>query len=293
MFSTVQDRRSRDLLRLSFWLAVALLLTLGGYLVFRTYVTNPISDRLGLYLLAVVAAVASFFSPCAFPLLPGYLALYYQEERRQNATEPSAAQRLVPGYAAALGVFAFTLGLGLLIAGLDASFAVGFSISSPEPSLSIRYFRGALGLALLVLGVGQIRGWNLKPGWLEAFIYRSRRAKDGKNSLASGLFVYGFGYVAAGLGCTGPILAGLILYALSVGNSASALIAFAIFASTMTLLMVLVSWLAAASKQSLLTRLKATTPKIKRTSSYVLMVVGLFNLYTAIDLEFFLRTFFP
>jgi hypothetical protein len=39
--------------------------------------------------------------------------------------------------------------------------------------------------------------------------------------------------------------------------------------------------------------LKAATPKIKLGSSIVLIIVGLFNIYTSFDLRFFLRTLFP
>src|SRR3990172_446135 len=45
-----------------------------GYLGFRTFVTAPALDSLALPILAIAAGVASFFSPCAFPLLPGYLS---------------------------------------------------------------------------------------------------------------------------------------------------------------------------------------------------------------------------
>jgi len=66
----------------SAWLQFAGLLTAfvaivaGGYLSFRAFATTPDLGLFNLYALAVVAGVASFFSPCAFPLLPGYLSAY-------------------------------------------------------------------------------------------------------------------------------------------------------------------------------------------------------------------------
>jgi cytochrome c biogenesis protein CcdA len=107
------------------------------------------------------------------------------------------------------------------------------------------------------------------------------------------LYLYGVGYNAAGMGCTGPILAGLIVVALASGGVASAFGAFFVFALTMGTLMLVVSLLVAASEETLITRMKAATPIIKRAASYVLILVGVFNIYTAINLPVFLSMFFP
>ena len=95
------------------------------------------------------------------------------------------------------------------------------------------------------------------------------------------------------MGCTGPILAGLMLAALTSGGFTAAFSAFVIFALTMGLLMLVISALVAASRQTLITRLKAATPKIKWGASILLIVVGLFNLYTAINLGLFVQALFP
>ena len=57
--------------------------------------------------------------------------------------------------------------------------------------------------------------------------------------------------------------------------------------------MLLISGLVAASKQTLVTRLKAATPKIKWAASILLISVGVFNIYTAINQELFLDLLFP
>ena len=46
----------------------------AGYLGFRAFANVPDQGEFDLYLLAIIAGVASFFSPCAFPLLPSYLS---------------------------------------------------------------------------------------------------------------------------------------------------------------------------------------------------------------------------
>jgi cytochrome c-type biogenesis protein len=57
-----------------------------------------------LYTLAIVAGVASFFSPCAFPLLPTYFSFYHLGEQAQSPTGVGVHRILQGGVAAALGV---------------------------------------------------------------------------------------------------------------------------------------------------------------------------------------------
>lgn len=283
----------------SAWLQYAGLLTAfvvivaGGFLVFRAFATTPDLGVFNLYTLAVVAGVASFFSPCAFPLLPGYLSAYYLAGQGAQGARPAASRGLGLGLAAALGVISFSLILGLIIATLGTGVGQSFSISSAEPSQLVRVFRGVVGVVLLTLGIGQLAGWNLKPKFVDAFTYRTRPQREGGRGPARSMYLYGLGYNAAGIGCTGPILAGLMVFALSSGGFASALTAFGVFALTMGTLMLVISGLVAASRQTLITRLKAATPKIKSVASVLLILVGLFNIYTAINLPVFINLLFP
>ena len=280
-------------LQYSALLTAFLLIVAGGYLGFRAFATAPDLSVLNLYALAVVAGVASFFSPCAFPLLPGYLSAYYLAGQTENDDQPAVSRGLGLGLAAALGVMTFTLILGVIIAILGTGIGESLSISSAEPSQFVRVFRGLVGVVLLTLGIGQLAGWNLKPGFVDAFTYRTRPRRDGGRGPVRSMYLYGLGYNAAGIGCTGPILAGLMVFALSSGGFVSALTAFGVFALTMGTLMLVISGLVAASRQTLITRLKAATPKIKTGASVLLILVGLFNIYTSYNLELFQRVLFP
>jgi cytochrome c-type biogenesis protein len=286
--------RSRGLAWLPFGgllLALAAVIA-AGYLGFRTFAAVPDLGAFNLYLLAIVAGVASFFSPCAFPLLPSYFSFYHQAGETGSAA-PYRGRSIQLGLSAALGVMTCTLLLGLIIAVLGTGFAEGLSISGPEPSQFVRGFRGVVGALLFGLGIAQLAGRNLKPKFVDTFAYRTRPRREGNRGPAASLYLYGLGYNAAGMGCTGPILAGLMVFALASGGFTSALTAFVFFSLTMGTLMLVISGLVAASQQTRITRLKAAAPRIKRVASILLIVVGLFNLYTAFNLSLFLRFLFP
>ncbi len=290
---SAKARPSLAWLQYTLFLGVFLAVIIAGYFVFRAFATTPDQTVFNLYILAIIAGVASFFSPCAFPLLPSYFSFYHQTDNDEKIKSKGVSKTLRLGLAASFGVITFVLVLGLMIALLGSGLAQGLSISGPEPSQFVRIFRGGVGVVLLILGVGQLLGWNLKPEFADAFAYRTRPEREGKRNPAVNLFLYGLGYTTAGMGCTGPILAGLMIFALSSGGFITALGAFGVFSLTMGGLMLLVSELVAASKQTLITRLKAATPKIKWTASVLLILVGVFNIYTAVNLDLFLNLLFP
>lgn len=247
-------------------------------------------SAVNLYALSLLAGVASFFSPCAFPLLPSYFSFYYR------SAQPAADQRksmVWLGASAAAGVIAFVMLLGILISVFGAGLGQALSISGSDPSLAVRLFRGAVGVGLVVLGIGQLAGWNLKPGLVDAFVYRLRPARERERGPSLNLFLYGFGYTAAGIGCTGPILAGLIILALSSGGFRSSLLAFSLFAVTMGALMLVVSGLVAASRDSLITRLKAQGSPLQLATSLLVILAGVFNIVTAAAQDLFGRLLFP
>lgn len=274
-------------------LLVLSLVIAAGYFGFRAFATAPALSSANLYIFAMVAGVASFFSPCAFPLLPSYFSFYQRAARRSEGTTASFGVAVSLGLTAALGVMTFAVILGLVIALLGAGVAQGLSISSSAPSIFVRAFRGVVGALLVTLGIAQLLGWNLKPRLVDALAFYTRPKRDGSMGSGSSLYLYGLGYNAAGMGCTGPILAGLVIVGFASGGATAALGAFVVFALTMGALMLVVSILVAASEETLLTRMKVAAPKLARVASYALILAGVFNLYTAANLPLFLDVFFP
>ena len=86
----------------------------GGYFIFRQFAIDvmPQLEAYNLFFLAVVAGVASFFSPCAFPLLPSYLAFFAAQDARdgQMQNHPDFRVRAFTlGMIAASGIITFNL----------------------------------------------------------------------------------------------------------------------------------------------------------------------------------------
>jgi len=109
----------------------------------------------------------------------------------------------------------------------------------------------------------------------------------------TGIYKYGFLYTLIGIGCAGPILAGLSVFAFSTGGFNSAILAFAVYSLVMVALMIFISLLASLSKETLIEQLKTNTLKIKKITGIVIVLVGLFLIWSSIFLGSFISALFP
>ncbi len=267
---------------------IALLIALG-YIVFRVFavelVVNPAS--VGFLLFAVVVAVASFFSPCSFPVLPGYLTHYAEVA---GAAGANGNRRVAAGFVASLGVLTFTLLLAGIMAALGSAVTGSLSVAGSS-GLPIRIFRGSVGLLLIVLGVSHFVSRGLDFGRL-SFLGHALVSPDNPNPLR-GLYLYGFGYQAVGIGCSGPFLTGLIVFALAAGGFGAALAGFTLYAVTMTSLMLAVSLLVGFAAGHIVKALSRAAPKIKKGSAVAQVAVGAFLLFSTFFVDVFIRILFP
>ncbi|MFZ1398198.1 MAG: hypothetical protein WAS33_14940 [Candidatus Promineifilaceae bacterium] len=173
------------------WLATAvLLLALFGYIGFITYPRFALNQMTvsGLLPLAIMAGIASLFSPCSFPLLLTLLA-----------REASADGRLLRSTAA------FTIGavLFLLLTGLTMALGAGSWIAGVTfTSAAGRTLRVLVGLVLISFGLWQLQRRSLNVGWLNQALQplwrKQTKLRRQQTTLSYGL--YGFGYILAGFG---------------------------------------------------------------------------------------------
>lgn len=257
------------------------LIALAGFGLFVFFVTGGASLPSGGFLLiAVVAGSGAFFSPCSFPILPSYFA-YAQTVDRQAARPSRAAPAMARGLAAAGGVVAFNLLLGLVFAVAGLGVAESLLLLSASPSTVTVALRTVVGGALFALGAVQIANLSVHGGLLDRLIHMVRSPRRSRQPLVE-LFLYGFAYTVVGIGCTAPFLATVIVIALASGGFLAALAGFLVFALTMAALMLLVSVVAAGPRRGVLRRLSARTPAIKRAGGAALLAFGSLLIVTTV-----------
>ena len=201
---------------------------------------EPVS--VGRLAFAFSAGVATFFAPCAFPLLPGYVAFYLGLGDGGDGPEGGPASTLRR---------------------VARATAVGASALRDIAVLEL-----VVGGLLVVLGAGLAAG--VLPD-LHVLLPERRRT-------VGGYVAFGVVYAVAAAGCTAPVFIGLALVALGAGPVGAALV-LGTYALGMAVLMVAVTLLAALGRAGLLRRLSAGTGRVSRTAGALLVVAGLAQIY--------------
>jgi len=148
---------------------------------------------------ALTAGVATFFSPCAYPLLPGYVGFYVS---RTDGDDASLGGATIRGIAAGSGV------LGTLAALIGVTFVIGQQTLS-----NLTIFESLVGGLLVVFGALVLAGRAPLSIPLPE-----------RRSSVFGFGLFGAGYALAGAGCVAPVFLAVVARSLSLPTEAAALV---------------------------------------------------------------------
>lgn len=123
----------------------------AGYVLYPRF-DLPAIHGIGVLALAAGAGVASFFSPCSFPLLVALLGRH----AAINGEPGSRPRPALFGAALALGAAVFMLGVGIVMALGGQTLFAGVTFTSPA-GIAIRTFVGVLLVALGIVQAGTVR----------------------------------------------------------------------------------------------------------------------------------------
>ncbi|HKV89826.1 MAG TPA: cytochrome c biogenesis protein CcdA [Thermoplasmata archaeon] len=238
--------------------------------------------------LAAIAGLSTFFSPCAFPMFPGYMSLFLglnasgAEAATGRSYKGAVRRALSAGSVSALGMMIVFLIIGVALI-LAASLVGAY----------IPFFLVVVGGVLVVLGLlllTNLQYWKIvtplqnlwrrirgQPNGPEAASVVDPTTPYGKGFYVK-LFSYGMGYAAAAAGCVAPVILAAIVAGLALGLLAG-IVSILIFSLTGAFLMIAVTLIIATAGEKYVNQLKAYTPVIKKVSAAALLVVGVYLLY--------------
>jgi len=231
---------------------------LKGTAVSNISVGSAFISSLGLGGLALMAGLVCFFSPCAFPMLPGYMTIYLQSNEAGGYRKAAAG-----GTVAAMGIFLVYAAVGLIVVALGAAILPYMNFMQP-----------VIAVILYGLGVLMLTPFQISTG---KFLDRVQSAQEGKGFYFS-LFLYGVGYGAASQACTAPVLMGAVLAGFQKGSILIGVGVLLLACTVAFLLMVGVTLLVAGSKKAIIGKLKASTEIIKKISAVVLIIAAIYIL---------------
>jgi cytochrome c-type biogenesis protein len=207
--------------------------------------------------LAVTAGVTTFFSPCAYPLLPGYVGFYVNSVDADSASVVGAGAR---GIAAAVGVLATFA----LLAG--ATVRIGYSTLS-----NITVFETLVGGLLIAFGLLVVSG---RAPSISVPLPERR-------SSVFGFGVFGAGYALAGAGCVAPVFLSVVARAIAL-PSETAVLLLGVYAGTVAVLMAATTVATGVGLLSNANRVMAHAGLLKRIAGGVMVVAGIGQLYLSL-----------
>lgn len=202
---------------------------------------------------AFMAGVLTIFSPCGYPLLPGYLARYL-------GSKPSIKVALA-------GSVLCTFGLTLVFAALGV-------LPSVFGALVYQYIPWMIpvsGTIVVIMGLGMIFGLEFPK--LYSFSSVPQRAGLG------GFVLYGIAYGMAALGCSAPIFLSVVVFAFHSGGFLRGATIFLVYALGMGLTLTAISIVFAKAGEVVLHKFTSGLQTLRRSSGVLLVAVGLYLIY--------------
>ncbi len=240
--------------------------------------------QIGLVGFAFLAGLASFFSPCSFPLLPGYITFYFKSraDTRVAGTEGtvdrsagrSALTGLRLGSFAGAGIMLVFFVIGVIVLGLVS---IGVSVSG----VAITYMKPAVSIILLVMGALTVLDVPINTGYITAPFTRlkervsPRKGPPKKPSTGpAGLFLYGVAYGSASAACSVPVFIALVAASVLTGDPMDALVTFVVFLFSLWLLMAVMTAVLSVGEERVKMGLMRHYVAIKKVTGTVFIIAG-------------------
>ncbi len=222
--------------------------------------------------LAFSAGMVATVNPCGFAMLPAYLSYFLGLEGQGATTGPDGT--VVPARAPvtrALAVSAAVTAGFLVVFGI-----MGFAWSSVSGLIGTRlpYFTLVVGLALVVLGIAMLRGF-------EPVITLPKLQLDANRRELGSMFLYGISYAVASLSCTIPIFIGIVSTTLERESFVAGVATFMAYGLGMGMTLAILTIGVALARSGIVRTFRRILPYVNRISGGFLIVAGAFVAYYA------------
>jgi cytochrome c-type biogenesis protein len=216
--------------------------------------------------LAFSAGTATFFAPCAFPLLPGYVSYFVGTTTSTAADRSGIVSRIRHPIARAV-LLSVVAGLGMTA--VYAALAWITAVVGAAALSEIAVLELVVGAVLVVGGGLMAAGW--KPDRVPVRLPERRRT-------VAGFLSFGVLYAAAAAGCTAPLFVAIVTRGVAAGP-AVALLTGGAYALGMTVMLFGVSLAAAVGGSSAASVLGDHTGAIYRVAGGLLACSGVAEIY--------------
>ena len=225
-----------------------------------------------MFVLGLILSILVYFSPCAFPVLPGFISYYLSLGAREDELiEQGKLKTRMPssfniGVLSGLGMWTFFGLIGVVALLMGEAFA---------KSGIIHYIAIFIALLLIVLGGMMLLGITSHVmGFVQNLVDKySTTEADETFTPRRNMYLYGIGYAAASIDCTAAAVLPFVVFLSTLGTSA---IGFGIAGLMVGLLilMIAVTMLVGMGRQVMINFLRRATGHIKMIGSWMMIAAG-------------------
>ena len=225
-----------------------------------------------IFSMGLLLGVLVYFSPCAFPILPGYISYYIGlGQREDELIESGKLHKKMPphfvlGGLAALGQLTFFSIIGVIVFGLG---------NLIDLTGVLLYFALGVAILLMILGAFMLTGGTAHLlGFVQTLIDKySTTEMDDRFTPRRNMYLWGIGYSAASIDCTAAAVIPFIGYLVIIGGMAT-WTGLAGLMLSVSILMIAVTTVVGMGQQRFISILRRSTGLIKAIGAWMMMMAG-------------------
>lgn len=225
-----------------------------------------------LILFSFSLGVITFFSPCAFPMLPGYISYYIGLSNNDIKLKMSKKQKIYVFLKEGIigGLFC---AIGALLILVIIGFCISFfgELIRDQIKENLIQFNLIVGMIIILMGLIMLTNYNI------VLPFKIKNAPKRKGYY--GLFLYGILYALVSISCVIPLFIGLVLRAIYSSNIFEGFLVFFSFALGLSILFIILTILTLGAKKAIIKHINKILPKIQKIGSIILIIVGIWIIY--------------
>lgn len=240
---------------------------------FRIAWEEPETSLEAVFVIGLILSILVYFSPCAFPVLPGFISYYLSLGAREDELIEAGKLKsrmpnsMVIGVLSGLGMWTFFAMIGIVALIMGEAFA---------RSGLIHYLAIFIALLLVILGTMMLLGVTSHVmGFVQRIVDKySTTEADETFTPRRNMYLYGFGYAAASIDCTAAAVLPFVVLLSTLGGSAVAVGIGGLMVGLL-ILMVAVTMLVGLGRSVMINFLRRATGMIKLVGSWMMIMAGI------------------
>jgi cytochrome c-type biogenesis protein len=234
---------------------------------------EPETSLGAVFVMGLILSILVYFSPCAFPVLPGFISYYLSLGAREDELieagklKSKMPNSMVIGVLSGFGMWTFFALIGIVALLMGEAFA---------RSGLIHYLAIFIAVLLIVLGSMMLLGVTAHlMGFVQNFVDKySTTENDETFTPKRNMYLYGIGYAAASIDCTAAAVLPFVVLLSTLGGSAIT-IGIGGLMIGLLILMVAVTMLVGLGRQVMINFLRRATGMIKLVGSWMMIMAGI------------------